>query len=339
MVSGNNMPQILCKTLLGLLGLLLSMNGVYAQWQHHDFKVMGTTAKVQLWHDDAATGRQLMLGVEQEMRRIEQLMSPYIEASELSRINREAARSPVSVSKELFELIKTSLYFSELTDGAFDITFASVGYLYDYRARKKPDSEQVEAHIGKVNYRHIVLDDTQTSVAFAEPGVRIDLGGIAKGYAVQSCVDYLQSRGVTNALVNAGGDSFVLGDKRGRPWVISVKHPRDQSRALVRLPLADVAISTSGDYERFFDDDKGQRIHHILEPKTGQPAKASMSVTIVAPDATTSDALSTSIFVLGAERGLALIDAMPNVSAVVVDKDGVVHYSKDLQTVDNFKTP
>jgi len=312
------------------LAALLFATSAGAEWYSHDYNVMGTTAKVELWHDDAVVGKQLLQLVEADMRRVDEAMSPYKETSELSKVNREAAAHPVPISQELFDLLKTSVRFSELTDGAFDITFSSVGYLYDYRAGKQPDDKTIAEHLPGINYRHLILDDKSRTVKFARPGVRIDLGGIGKGHAVDSAIALLKRHGVEHAFVNAGGDSFVLGDRGGRPWFIAVRHPRDRQRQLVSLPLVDLAISTSGDYERFFIDENGVRQHHILNPKTGKSAVESQSVSIIANNSTTADALTKIFFIRGPDAGMALINRLGDVSAIVVDKNGRVLYSKDL---------
>ncbi len=321
---------------LRLLALLLSVlvSGIpvaVADWHRHEFDVMGTRASVELWHEQPERARQAMQAVEAEMRRIDAAMSPWKPDSELSRVNRSAAQVAVPVSVELFTLIATANKFSELTQGAFDITFSSVGYLYDYRAGKRPDVTQIERRLPAVNFRLIeLIRDPQPAIRFQREGMRIDLGGIAKGHAVDRCIELLRGMGITHAYVNAGGDTRVLGDRRGRLWFVAVRHPRDASRQLVTLPISDIALSTSGDYERFFDDEQGVRHHHIINPQTGDSARKSRSVTILAPDSTTADALSTSVFILGAEAGLSLLKSMPDVSAVIVDQDGKVHYTDDL---------
>ncbi|NQD38332.1 FAD:protein FMN transferase [Permianibacter sp. IMCC34836] len=310
--------------------LVCSPQAAQAEWYSHDYTVMGTTAKVELWHDDPVEGQKLLLLVEQDMRRIDELMSPYKETSELSKLNREAAKHPVPVSQEMFDLLKTAVRFSELTDGAFDVTFSSVGYLYDYRAGKQPDDKTIAEHLPGINYRYLVFDDKKRTVRYAHEGVRVDLGGIGKGHAVDSGIALLKAHGVTHAFVNAGGDSFVLGDHGGRPWFIGIRHPRDKERQLAAIPLVDLAISTSGDYERFFIDEHGVRQHHILNPKTGKSATESQSVSIIANNSTTADALTKIFFVRGPADGMALINRLGDVSAIVVDKTGQVLYSNDL---------
>ena len=200
------------------------------------------------------------------MRRIDDAMSTYKPTSELSRVNARAAQAPVKISPELFDLFKTALDYSRITDGAFDITYASVGYLYDFRQHVRPGEEQIKAALPGVNYRHVVLDRAQHTVRFTQPGVRIDLGGIAKGHAVDRGIAILQGRGIQHALVTAGGDSRIIGDRFGKPWVVGIRHPDRKEEVIARIPLEDAAISTSGDYERYFDED-GVRYHHIIDPE------------------------------------------------------------------------
>ncbi|HHJ16445.1 MAG TPA: FAD:protein FMN transferase [Gammaproteobacteria bacterium] len=313
-----------------LLVILLPVHDACAEWLHEDADIMGTRITVELSHADAAIARQGVDAVMAEMRRIDNSMSPWIESSELARLNREAADHPVAVSEELFNLIKTSIEFSRLTGGAFDITFASVGFLYDYRKGVHPDALQRREATELINYRNLVLDDATHRISYSKPGVRIDLGGIAKGHAVDRCITLLQSLGIHQALVTAGGDSRMIGDRWGRPWSIGVRDPRNENKLVAVIPLEDVAVSTSGDYERYFEED-GIRYHHIINPESGDSARELRSVTIIGPDATTTDILSTSVFVLGLEKGLALVNRLPDIDAILVDRHGAMHYSEDLQ--------
>jgi thiamine biosynthesis lipoprotein len=216
-----------------------------------------------------------------------------------------------------------------MSDGAFDVTYASVGYLYDYRERRRPSDEQVEAALPGVDYRQVQVDRDGNTIRFLRPGVRIDLGGIAKGYAVDRCIERLRGLGIEHAMVNAGGDTRLLGDRRGKPWIVGIRDPRNEGRMVTRLPLQDEAISTSGDYERYFEED-GVRYHHILVPRTGQAAGEVRSATIIGPDATLTDGLSTTVFALGVERGMELVSRLPDVEAVIVDRDGRIYYTDGL---------
>lgn len=318
-----------------LLGFVLASCSLvsavsHAEWLSREEAIMGTAVRAEVWHEDRAAGEAAMAAVMEEMRRIDAAMSPYKPESELSRVNQRAARGPVRISREFFDLIARSLEVSKLTEGAFDITFSSVGYLYDYRKGVAPSDSEIAKALPGINYRQVRLDAKTSTIRFDREGVRIDLGGIAKGHAVDRAIDILRRRGIANALVSAGGDTRVLGDHRGRPWMVAVRDPRRRDGMVAVLPLADAAISTSGDYERYFEAG-GKRYHHILNPRTGRSATGVRSVSIIAGDATTTDGLSTSVFVMGRERGMALVERLKDVDAIIVDESGKMHYSSRLQ--------
>jgi thiamine biosynthesis lipoprotein len=314
-----------------VLLLLLALIAVPAQaeWLQGEQAIMGTRCVVELWSTDRPRGQAAIDAVFTEFRRIDALMSTYKPESELSRVNATAATAPVRVSRELYDLLATSIEYSELTGGAFDVTYASVGYLYDYRARVHPGAEAIAAALPGIDYRHIELDPETHSVRFRQPGVRIDLGGIAKGHAVDQGIAVLQALGIDRAMVNAGGDTRIIGDRLGRPWVVGIRHPDDEHKVVLRIPLTDTAMSTSGDYERYFEED-GVRYHHILDPRTGRSAAKLRSVTIIAATATRTDALTKSVFVMGAEDGIRFIDTLGDVDAIAVTPEGKVLYSKGL---------
>jgi thiamine biosynthesis lipoprotein len=328
------MPVIV-RILLPLL-LLLVLKPAQAEWFSREEAIMGTVVRVELWHDQPAHANAAMAAVMDEMRRIDAAMSPYKPESELSRINREAAQKPVVLSQEMFSLIERSIEFSKLSGGAFDITFSSVGYLYDYRKHVRPSEQDIASALPGINYRHLELSRKQRTIRFARPGVRIDLGGIAKGYAVDNCIALLRKRGITNALVSAGGDSRLLGDRRGRPWNVGIRDPRRPGELAALLPLDNVAISTSGDYERYFEED-GVRYHHIINPRTGKSASGVHSVTVIGPDGITTEGLTKSVFIKGPVDGLKLIESLKDVEAVVIDSAGRMHVSKGLQPFLNQK--
>jgi thiamine biosynthesis lipoprotein len=226
--------------------------------------------------------------------------------------------------------LTTALEYSRITEGAFDITYASVGYMYDFRERKRPSEQQIQAALPAVNYRHVLLDAAHSTVRFSQPGVRIDLGGIAKGYSVDRGIEILQARGFTHALVNAGGDSRVIGDRFGKPWIIGIRHPDHPAQVITRVPLTDRAFSTSGDYERYFDEG-GVRYHHIIDPHTGHSASKVRSATIMAPTATRTDGLSKTAFVLGPDEAMKIYNGLDDVDAILVTPEGRILYSKGLE--------
>lgn len=301
-----------------------------AGWMKREEAIMGTAIAVELWSDNAEAGASAIDAVMAEMHRIDRAMSPHKAGSELSRINRDAGSAPVPLSDEMASLLARAEAFARLSGGAFDITYAAVGRLYDYRARTKPSEEALGRARQAVGWRHLVLDRQARTVHFARPGMCIDLGGFAKGYAVDNAARILHSRGIGHAMVSAGGDSRVVGDRRGRPWTIGIRDPRRGSGEMVAvLPLVDCSISTSGDYERYFDEG-GERFHHLIDPATGRSPGGVHSVTVLAEDGLSCEALSKTVFVLGADRGLALLSTLPGADAVVVDANGRLHYSAGL---------
>ena len=305
-----------------------------AEWHQQDWSIMGTTVGARIWWPDEQEAQQMLEAVRLEMERIDQTYSPYIDSSPLSQVNRLAAKSPQPLSQEFAQLIDKALWVSHISHGAFDITYASVGHLYDYRAGVQPSEQQIQnqlAAVGRLDWNR-----QMQTLAFAHPGVKIDLGGLAKGYAVDSAVAILKKHGVQHASVNAGGDTRLLGDNLGRPWVIGIKNPRpassdEQWQSVLKLPLVDEAISTSGDYERYFIDQKtGERVHHIINPETGKSTRELISVTVIGPHGFTTDPLSTAVFVLGVDKGFAMIDKIAGYKAIAIERSGTIRYSSGL---------
>ena len=319
---------------LSLILFIIFPVSAKAEWFFFSDTAMTTAIELEMWSEDAAVAKKISKKVFAEFKRIDQSMSRYQPSSALSKVNRIAALEPVIVSGELFRLIQKSTELSTLSSGAFDITFASLGYLYDFRAAKQPSKKNIDKQLSRVNFHNILLDETLSTIAFKQDGVLLDLGGIAKGYAVDLGVTILQENGVSHARLSAGGDMRLLGDKKSKAWMIGIKDPRNEAKHAVILPLSGVAISTSGDYERFFIDEAGERVHHILSPKTGRPVKGIQSVSVIGPDAITTDGLSTAIFVLGVEQGLALIESLPAVDVIIIDADRQMHFSTGLMSPD-----
>ncbi|MGI9204670.1 MAG: FAD:protein FMN transferase [Woeseiaceae bacterium] len=294
---------------------------------------MGTEVSVYLWHDDPEKGQQAAAAVFAEVARLDQMMSTYIEDSLISSVNRDAAKHPVAAGDELFQLVERSLDISVLTRGAFDITYDSIGQHYDFRQGLRPTEQVVASELPLIDYRLVKTDRDQGTVHFLADGVRINLGGIAKGYAVERGVEIAKQFGVRHARVTAGGDTRLLGDRLGQTWMVGVQNPRNEDDVAVTIPLADEAISTSGDYERFFMED-GERYHHIIAPSTGAPAGEVRSATIIGPDAVMTDALSTSVFVMGVDQGLRLISTLPDYEGIVINAAGEMYYSDGLRPPD-----
>jgi len=303
--------------------------GAPGGWLSREEAIMGTSVRIELWSEDRAAGEAAMGAVMDRMHHVDRTMSPFKADSELTRINRAASEGPVPISRPMYDVIARSIEFSELSEGAFDITFASVGHLYDYRLRIRPTDDELAQARAAIGYRNLILDPQACTIRFARAGVRIDLGGFAKGLAVDDGAAILQGRGIRHAIVTAGGDSRIVGDRRGRPWTIGIRDPRKAGEMVAVLPLQDVALSTSGDYERYFEQD-GIRYHHLIDPATGKSPSGVRSVTVMAPDGLTSEALTKCVFVMGVDRGVRLVESLDGVDAVVVDAAGALHYSSGL---------
>jgi thiamine biosynthesis lipoprotein len=300
-----------------------------AEWFADSQEKMGTRVEVRFWLDETDRAAELLVQAMAEFDRIETGMSTYIPESEISQLNATAAREEFETSAELFNLIDRALQLSATTGGAFDITYDSVGQLYDFRAEVRPSQEEIDLGLAAIDYRHVRLNPETSGVRFAQPGVRINLGGIAKGYAVESVIRLLYRAGVRHALASAGGDTRLLGDRGDKPWIVGVRDPEEGDGVVTRLALEDEAVSTSGDYERFFEKD-GVRYHHILNPSTGKSAGEVRSVTVIGPDATVTDGLSTSVFVMGPQAGLELIESLPGYEAIIIDQQRRVRFSTGL---------
>ena len=327
---GKDKPWALLTLAIVLVAISAISRPSHADWLGDTRPMMGTEVSVHIWHEGAEQGRLVVEAAFAEIARIESVMSTYIEQSEISQINASAADGPVAAGDELLNIILRSLDISMLTRGAFDITYDSIGQHYDFRQGRRPDAATIQQELDRIDYTLVEVDRLDGTVRFLAPGVRINLGGIAKGYAVERAVNLLRSRGVSHGIVTAGGDSRLLGDRRGQPFMVGIRDPRQAGKVALTIPLEDEAISTSGDYERYFEEGE-KRYHHIIEPATGEPAGGVRSATIVGPDAVLTDALSTSVFVMGVDQGLTLISTLPDYEGIVIDADGRLFYSDGLE--------
>lgn len=291
--------------------------------------VMGTSLELEAWGPDGAALDAALGAAEAELRRVEDLMTSWRD-SPLTRLNARAGEGPIEVPRELAQMIDQALRIAEATGGAFDPTWHSVGKLWDFKAEPPvvPDEGEIAAALAKVGWSRVVVDLAASTVELPA-GTTIGLGGIAKGYGVDRAIAVLRERGVQHALVNAGGDLRTLGLDSDKPWEIAIRHPRRRGDVMAVVPVSNRSVVTSGDYERFFELD-GVRYHHILDPRTGRPASGCMSATVIGQEASLCDALATALCVLGPERGLALVERLDQIEALVVDLDGEVRRSSGL---------
>jgi thiamine biosynthesis lipoprotein len=283
---------------------------------------------------DAAKTRAAFDAALLEIKRVEDLMTTWRD-SEVSRVNASSGKSAVKVSDETFEVIKEAIHTSEISEGTFDITFETLHGLWKFDEDLDPHppaEKDIKARLPFVGFRNIKLDEKEKTVMLAKDKTKIGLGGIAKGYAVDKASHVLEKAGLTSFFVQAGGDLFARGKKPdGTEWKAGVRDPRGpDGKFFAMLPISDHAFSTAGDYERSYVVG-GKRYHHILDPRTGQPASACRSVTIWAPTALQADEIDDAVFILGPEKGMKLVESLDGVAAVIVDAKNNVGISKRLQ--------
>jgi thiamine biosynthesis lipoprotein len=279
---------------------------------------MGTFVTITVISNDEGKAENAINLAFKEMERVESLLSEYKLKSEVSLLNKNGFLN--NASEDLLDNIKKAMYYSELSDGAFDITVKPILELYknSFKIKKRaPTEEEINETLVLVNYKNIEIKGRR--IKFLNDEVKITLGGIAKGYAIDRAMGVLQENGIKHGLVNAGGDMRAIGDKNGQPWRIALENPRNKSQYIAIIYLENESVATSGDYERYFDPEK--KFHHIVNPKTGHSARELISVTIIAENAIDADALATSVFVLGYKKGLQLIENLDNVEGLLITKD------------------
>jgi thiamine biosynthesis lipoprotein len=311
--------------------LILTINGCQSGVENI-FKeskiVMGTIVEITVTHRSEEQAGIAIGEAMGEFQRIDDLMSSYKPDSVVSKVNQSGSAGKVPVGEEVFRVLREAVAISGDSGGAFDPTIWPVSQLWSFeRGGSIPISELLTNKLQLVGYKNVIFDDSSFSVGLNFNGMGLDLGAIAKGWAVDRAMEKLIARGIRNAIIDAGGDLRIIGTRPGKDfWRIGVQHPRNAGALLLSFDLKDTAIVTSGDYERFFIAD-GVRYHHILDPATGQPARDCQSVTVLAPSAAEADACATAAFVLGPSKGLAFLRARPGVRGVIVGADGQEHWT------------
>lgn len=295
---------------------------------------MGSELKLTAWTSDAAAAQSAFDAVFAEFDRLDGLMSVWRNGSDILRVNAAAGDHPVRVSEETFEALSIAHDISEWTGGKFDVTFGALTDVWKFDQDQDgslPTPDQIRVRLPLIDYRALVLDGTASTAFLSRKGMRVHLGGIGKGYAVDRAATILRGRGLRDFMIQAGGDLYVGGSRGDRPWKLGVADPRaPDGPSFATIELSDGTFSTSGDYERFFMKD-GVRYHHILDLRTGQPARGCRSVTLVSSRAVVADALAKGVFILGAREGLALIERLPDVEGVIVSDKNEVLVSSGLK--------
>ena len=292
--------------------------------------VMGTVVEITVAHPSEEQARVAIREAMGEFQRTDDLMSSYKPGSVVSRVNQARASVKVPVGEEVFHLLRDAVAMSDASGGAFDATIWTVSQLWGFdQGGSIPNPDILLKKLPLVGYKMLEFDDSTCSVGFKVDGMGLDLGAIAKGWAIDRAMEKLMGRGIRNAIIDAGGDLRIIGTRPGKEfWRIGIQHPRDPGALILTFDLRDTAIVTSGDYERFFIVE-GVRYHHILDPATGQPARGCQSVTVVAPTAEEADACATAAFVLGPSRGLAFLRSRPGVRGVLIGADGELQWTDE----------
>jgi thiamine biosynthesis lipoprotein len=297
-------------------------------------ETMGTEVRLRAWTSDGAGAERAFAAVFAEFDRLDSLLSVWKPGSDVLRINAAAGQSPVAVSAETIEVLQAAHTVSMWTNGKFDITFGALSDVWKFDHDKDgrvPTAAEIAARLPFIDDRAVTTDAAARTAFVTRPGMRIHLGGIGKGYAVDRAVGMLRASGLRDFMVQFGGDLYVAGRAGDGPWRLGINDPRGPANdSFAMLELSDATFSTSGDYERFFIKD-GTRYHHIIDPDSGQPARGCRSVTVVAGSALLADGLSTGIFILGPHAGMELVERLPDVEAVIVSADNEVLVSSGLR--------
>lgn len=309
-----------------------------AQTTHkRTLKLMGSRFDITVIAKDSTEANTYIDMAVSEITRIERLISSWNPNSQTSKINKNAGLERVVVDKELFDLIQRSQSISKLTDGAFDISYASMDRIwkFDGSMTQMPSEEDIKASVAKVGFKNIVLDPTQNTVFLKHKGMKIGFGAIGKGYAADKAKSLLIDKGVVSGIINASGDMNTWGKQiNGDEWKVAITNPLDKAKAFALLPITNGAVVTSGNYEKHVTFG-GKRYAHIIDPRTGYPSSGIISVTVFAPKAELADALATSVFVMGKDVGLNRINQLPNIECIIIDDDGNLFTSNNIKINSN----
>lgn len=323
--------------LILFLFLILSLEAEADEIFKKKLFLMGCNFEVTVVALSQEDADKYIAAAEAEIVRIENLISSWDEESETSRINRNAGRKATKVSTELIQLIERSIVISKLTNGAFDISYASMDrvWKFDGSMLEKPSDTAILQSVKLVDFTSIEIDQEASTVFLKKEGMKIGFGGIGKGYAADKAKLVLESKGVKAGIINASGDMNTWGNQpNGKPWEVAITNPLDKTKAFGLLPLINRAVVTSGNYEKYIVFD-GILYSHIIDPRTGYPATGILSVTVFAPKAELADALATSVFVMGIEVGINRIEQIPGVECIIVDELGELHQTKNIKIKSN----
>jgi len=312
----------------------------FAQETHkRTLKLMGSRFDITVVANNETEANSYIDIAVAEITRIEKLISSWDANSQTSEINRNAGIKPVKVDKELFDLIERAIRISKLTDGAFDISYASMDRIwkFDGSVTEMPAASDIKASVAKVGYQNIILDKEKGTVFLKLEGMKIGFGAIGKGYAADKAKQLLQNKGVKAGIINASGDMNTWGKQtNGDDWKVGITNPLNKNNVFALLPISEKAVVTSGNYEKFIMLN-GKRYSHIIDPRTGYPSSGIVSVSVFAPSAELADALATSIFVMGKEVGINFINQLNGIECIIVDDEGNITHSKNIDIQNKLK--
>lgn len=324
-------------TLFGILFAFFLTSNLIAQGDRvnhkRTLKLMGSRFDITVVAQDTITANNYIDLAVEEITRIERLISSWDPDSQTSLINKNAGIQPVKVDSELFNLIDRAKKISKLTNGAFDISYASMDRIwkFDGSMTQMPSEEEIKESVAKVGYENILLDTDAETVFLKNMGMKIGFGAIGKGYAADKAKALLMEKGVSGGIINASGDLTTWGKQYdGKDWMVAITNPLNKSHVFSWLPIIDAAVVTSGNYEKYVEFD-GKRYTHIIDPRTGYPSTGILSVSIFTKNAELADALSTSIFVMGVTTGLDFINQLNGVECVIVDDKNAIHTSHNIE--------
>jgi thiamine biosynthesis lipoprotein len=318
---------------IGLFLALLISSNLFAQQVFKKKKsLLGSPFEITVVATDSVQANQFINMAFDEVTRIEHLISDWIPTTQISKVNQQAGIAAVKVDLEVFELVERALKISKLTDGAFDISYASMDKIWKFDGSMKtmPTEEAIKKSVAKVGYEHILLDANNTTIFLENEGMKLGLGGIGQGYIADKIKVLLQKNGCTSGLVNVSGDINTWGKQpNGANWSVGIVNPMNKNKVFATFPLYDSAVETSGSYEKYVTFN-GKRYSHIIDPRTGYPATGIVSVSVFAKQTELADALATGIFVLGVEVGLDLVNQLKGIGCIIVDEKGAIHASKNI---------
>lgn len=316
-----------------LFWVLFSTSYIFAQQVYKGKKsLLGSPFEITVVAKDSIEANQYISMAFAEVKRIEYLISDWIPTTQISKVNQQAGIAPVKVDLEVFDLVERAIKISKLTDGAFDISYASMDKIWKFDGSMKsmPTAEAIKKSVEKVGYKHIILNANDTTIFLEKEGMKLGLGGIGQGYIADKIKVLLQENGCTSGLVNVSGDINTWGKQpNGANWSVGIINPMNKNKVFATFPLHDSAVETSGSYEKYVTFN-GKRYSHIIDPRTGYPATGIVSVSVFAKQTELADALATGIFVLGVEVGLDLVNQLKGIGCIIVDEKGAIHASKNI---------